>query len=149
MNSRTFVLIKPDGVRRGLIPEILSRFQKAGLAIVKIQSGVADEDLAAKHYSNLAGRPEGIMERNVAFISSAMTVAVILEGREAVARVRATCGTTEPLNAAPGTIRGDFGNDTFALANAQDRGLENLVHASDSPESARNEISLWFPTFPQ
>ena len=149
MKPRTFVLLKPDAVRRRLIPEILDRFQKAGLDIIKMQSGQCDDDLALKHYANLAERGAGIMERNAEFISSGMTVALILEGANAVARVRATIGATEPLKACPGTIRGDFGSDTILDANLGNRGLENLVHASDSDESAKAEIKLWFPTFPE
>jgi nucleoside-diphosphate kinase len=149
MKSRTFVLLKPDALRRRLIAEILDRLQKAGLDVIKIQSGHCDEETAFKHYANLADRGAGIMERNAHFISSGTTVALILEGPNAVARARATIGSTEPLKAAPGTIRGDLGSDTIADANKEDRGLENLVHASDSDESAQAEIKLWFPGFPQ
>ncbi len=146
---RTFALLKPDAVRRRLIPEILDRFQKAGLEIIKIQSGFCDEDIAFQHYADLADRGNGIMDRNAHFISSGMTVALILEGNNAVARARATIGSTEPLKASPGTIRGDFGSDTIGDADRERRGLENLVHASDSDKSAKSEIKLWFPGFPQ
>jgi nucleoside-diphosphate kinase len=139
------VLIKPDGVARNLIPEILHRFQQAGLKIEKMKMGTADEGLATKHYVDLKDRQD-IYWRNVNTLQEGPLVAVVFSGRNAILRARVTCGATEPIHGAqPGTIRGDFGNDTIHDADSEKRGLENLVHASDSAATAAREITLWFP----
>ena len=127
MNERTLVLIKPDGVQRLLAGRILSRFEERGLKLVHV-----GRDLAERHYAVHRDKPffAGLVE----FITSAPLVALALEGPNAIAVVRAINGATRPHEAAPGTIRGDF-----ALETAQ-----NIVHASDSPESAQAELDLWF-----
>jgi nucleoside-diphosphate kinase len=130
--EKTFVLVKPDGVQRGLIGEILSRLEKRGLKLVAAKFLQVPVSLAEKHYAIHKGKPfyDGLIK----YITSAPVMAMIFEGPEAVALVRQTMGLTNPLKAEPGTIRHDF-----AL-----RISRNLTHASDSPENAELEISLWF-----
>jgi nucleoside-diphosphate kinase len=130
--ERTLVLIKPDAVGRGLAGRILDRFEQRGLVIRGAKLVRVDRDLAGKHYAEHAEKP--FFGELVDFITSAPTLALVLEGEGAIATVRTTMGVTNPANAAPGTIRGDF-----ALSMP-----DNLVHGSDSPESAEREIALWF-----
>lgn len=133
MRQRTLVLVKPDGVRRRLVGEIIRRFEAKTYDIVAMRLMTVDEDLAKRHYEEHVQKP--FFPELLAFITSGPIVAMAIEGEEAVATIRAMMGTTNPLNAAPGTIRGDFGMIT----------TENLVHGSDSPESAARELSLFFP----
>jgi nucleoside-diphosphate kinase len=132
VSERTLVLIKPDAVGRGLAGRILDRFEQRGLVIRGAKLVRVDRDLAGKHYAEHAEKP--FFGELVDFITSAPTLALVLEGEGAIATVRTTMGVTNPANAAPGTIRGDF-----ALSMP-----DNLVHGSDSPESAEREIALWF-----
>jgi nucleoside-diphosphate kinase len=131
-SERTLVLVKPDGVQRQLIGRILSRYEDRGLKVVGLKLVRVDHELAERHYAAHRGKPffEGLVE----FIISAPLVALALEGPNAIAVVRAINGATRPHEAAPGTIRGDF-----ALETAQ-----NIVHASDGPDSAANELDIWF-----
>jgi nucleoside-diphosphate kinase len=133
MSQRTLVLIKPDAVRRGLIGNVLSRFESKGLAIVALEMRTIDGALADEHYSEHVDRDFYPPLR--AFVTSGPMLAAVLEGDEAIDVVRAINGATDGRKAAPGTIRGDL-----SLSNR-----ENLVHGSDSPESAEREIKLWFP----
>ncbi len=130
--ERTLVLVKPDAMQRGLAGEVLSRFERRGLRLVGLRLVHIDEALARRHYAEHEGKP--FMEGLVSFITSAPVVAAVLEGPRAVAAVRQTMGATDPLHAATGSIRGDL---------ALDLG-RNLVHGSDSPESAAREIALFF-----
>jgi nucleoside-diphosphate kinase len=130
--ERTLVLIKPDAVQRGLAGEILARFERRGLAIRGARLVQVDRALAEQHYAEHAEKP--FFGELVAFITSAPTLALALEGESAISVVRTTMGATNPTDAAPGTIRGDL-----ALAMP-----DNLVHGSDSPESAQRELQLWF-----
>ena len=132
MNERTLVLIKPDGVQRLLAGRILARYEERGLRIAGLKLMTVGRELAERHYAVHGAKPffRGLVE----FITSGPLVAAVLEGPNAIAVVRAMNGATRPHEAAPGTIRGDF-----ALETAQ-----NLVHASDSPETAVAEIDLWF-----
>ncbi len=130
--ERTLVLIKPDAVQRGLVGEILARFERRGLAIREARLVQVDRELAERHYAEHAEKP--FFDELVLFITSGPTLALALEGESAIAVVRTTMGATNPVNAAPGTIRGDL-----ALAMP-----DNLVHGSDSRESADREIGLWF-----
>ncbi len=134
MNERTLVLIKPDGVQRLLASRILARYEDRGLKLVGLKLMHVSSDLAERHYAVHSAKPffRGLVD----FITSAPLVAAVLEGPNAIAVVRAMNGATRPHEAAPGSIRGDF-----ALETAQ-----NLVHASDSPETAAAEIDLWFAT---
>jgi nucleoside-diphosphate kinase len=130
--ERTFIILKPDAVQRGLIGEIVSRFEHRGLKIVAMKFMQVDEELARKHYAVHEQRPffAGLIQ----YITSAPVVAMVVEGTNAIAAVRNTVGSTKPVEAAPGTIRADFGLEIG----------RNLVHASDGPETALSEIALWF-----
>jgi nucleoside-diphosphate kinase len=130
--ERTLVLIKPDAVQRKLAGRILDRFEQRGLAIRAARLLRVGVDLAEQHYAEHREKP--FFGELVEFITSSPTIALVLEGEGAIATVRTTMGATNPANAAPGTIRGDF-----ALSMP-----DNLVHGSDSPESAEREIALWF-----
>jgi nucleoside-diphosphate kinase len=133
MSQRTLVLLKPDAVRRGLVGQILSRFEAKGLSVVALELRQIDGEKADEHYAEHVERDFYPPLR--AFVTSGPLVAAVLEGDEAVEVVRALNGATDGRKAAPGTIRGDF-----SLSNR-----ENLVHGSDSPESAEREIKIWFP----
>src|SRR3954465_1091055 len=130
--ERTLVLVKPDGVRRALAGEILSRFGRRGLARREARLVTVTPELAGEHYAEHREKP--FFGELVAFITSSPTLALVLEGEGAIGSGRTTMGATNPQNAAPGTIRGDF---ALAMPN-------NLVHGSDAPESAAREIALWF-----
>ena len=130
--ERTLVLIKPDAVRRGLAGDILRRFEQRGLTIEEARLLTVDRSLAEEHYAEHAEKP--FFGELVEFITSGPTMALVLEGEGAIATVRTTMGATNPADAGPGTIRGDL-----ALSKP-----DNLVHGSDSPESAVREIGLWF-----
>lgn len=133
MTQRTFVLLKPDAVKRGLVGQILGRFEAKGLKIVALEQRAIDAAQADAHYAEHVERDFYPPLRD--FVTSGPLVAVVLEGDEAIEVVRLLNGSTDGRKAAPGTIRGDF-----SLSNR-----ENLVHGSDSPESAEREIALWFP----
>jgi nucleoside-diphosphate kinase len=130
--ERTLVLIKPDAVQRALAGEILARFEKRGLTLREAKLLTVDRSLAEEHYAEHAEKP--FYGELVEFITSGPTLALVLEGEGAIALVRTTMGATNPADAGPGTIRGDF-----ALSMP-----DNLVHGSDSAESAEREIALWF-----
>jgi nucleoside-diphosphate kinase len=131
--QRTLVLVKPDGVMKGLTGEIISRLEKKGLKIAAMRMLQMDKAMARKHYAIHDGKPffAGLVE----FITSGPIVAVVVEGDKSVEVVRKLMGETDPVKAAPGTIRGDYGLDIG----------ENLIHGSDSEENARTEIALFFP----
>jgi len=130
--ERTFVMIKPDAVQRGLIGEIISRFERKGIKIVAMKLLLVDKQLAEKHYDIHRGKP--FFEPTVEFITSSPVVAMVLEGNNVIETVRNMMGTTDPQKAAIGTIRGDFGQYIG----------RNIVHGSDSTENAEFEIKLWF-----
>ena len=132
MTERTLVLVKPDGVQRLLVGRIVGRFEDRGLKIVGLKLVRVDRSLAERHYAVHRGKP--FFEGLLAFITSGPLVAMVLEGPKAIAVVRSMVGATRPAEAAPGTIRGDL-----ALETAQ-----NLIHASDGPETATAEVALWF-----
>ncbi|TDD57371.1 nucleoside-diphosphate kinase [Kribbella antibiotica] len=136
MSQRTLVLLKPDTVRRGLVGEVLGRFESKGLSIVALEFRTIDGETADQHYAEHVERDFYPPLR--AFVTSGPLVAVVLEGDEAIEVVRALNGATDGRKALPGTIRGDL-----SLSNR-----ENLVHGSDSPESADREIKIWFPDLP-
>jgi nucleoside-diphosphate kinase len=131
--SRTLILIKPDAFERGLTGEVLDRFERKGLRITALTLLRADEEIANRHYAEHTDKP--FFGELVEFITRGPLVAAVLEGHEAVAAARQLIGATNPIEAAPGSIRGDYGLEvTF-----------NLVHGSDSDESAVREIGIWFP----
>ena len=131
--ERTLVLVKPDGVRRGLVGEIISRIERKGLTLVAGRFFTIDEALAGRHYAEHTEKP--FFSDLVSFITSGPVMALAVEGPDAIKVVRALMGPTNPIDAPYGTIRGDFATEiTF-----------NLIHGSDSPESATRELSLFFP----
>ena len=135
MTEKTLILVKPDGVERGLIGEILSRFETKGYVIEGLKMLQPTEELLAQHYAEHAGKP--FYHSLVDFMVSGPVVAAVLSGDRVIEGVRTMLGASDPTTAAPGTIRGDYGRDW-------DEGVQkNLVHASDSPESAAREIALW------
>ena len=135
--ERTLVLIKPDGVARALTGEILRRIEAKGYVLTALEVRHADRELLAQHYAEHEGKP--FYEPLVEFMLSGPIVAAVVTGNRVIEGFRSLAGTTDPTGAAPGTIRGDLGRD-WGLAVQQ-----NLVHGSDSPESAAAEIALWFP----
>lgn len=135
MSERTLVLIKPDGVQRQLIGEILSRIERKGLTIAALELRNVDDELARSHYAEHEDKP--FFGSLLEFITSGPVVAAVVEGPRAITAFRQLAGGTDPVEkATPGTIRGDFGLETQF----------NLVHGSDSAESAQREIGLWFPS---
>ncbi len=131
--DRTLILVKPDAFARNLTGEIISRFERKGLRIVALKHMTVTEELAKSHYAEHEGKP--FFGELVEFITSAPLVAMVLEGSEAVTAARQVIGATNPLEASPGSIRGDY-----AIAVGQ-----NMVHGSDSPESADREAAIFFP----
>ena len=130
--ERTLILVKPDGVQRGLIGEIIGRFERRGLKLVGMKFLQMTEELAGRHYGVHKERP--FYDILVEYITSGPVVAMVWEGNDAIAAARATMGGTKPVEAAPGTIRGDFGMDIG----------RNLVHGSDSPENGKKEVGFFF-----
>ncbi|WP_027717446.1 nucleoside-diphosphate kinase [Desulfovirgula thermocuniculi] len=130
--ERTFVMVKPDGVQRGLVGEIISRFEKRGLKIVGLKMMQVTRELAEAHYGEHRGKP--FFAPLVEYITSGPVVAMVLEGKNAVSVVREMMGATDPQKAAPGTIRAAYGLDIG----------RNVIHGSDGEESARREIALFF-----
>jgi len=168
--ERSLVLIKPDGVQRALIGEIISRFERPGFKIIAMKMMLASPEHAGKHYADDAAWLKSVGEKALAslvkkgittkddavtigrrirqqlmeFISMSPVVAFVLEGHGVIDKVRQIIGSTSPAAALPGTIRGDFALDSYGLADQSGRPIQNLIHASDSPESAAKEISIWF-----
>jgi nucleoside-diphosphate kinase len=134
VTERTLVLVKPDGVERKLVGEVLARIERKGLDIVALELRDVEREIAEQHYAEHDGKP--FFGDLLEFITSGPVVAAVVEGPRAIAAFRQLAGGTDPVaKATPGTIRGDFGLET----------QYNLVHGSDSPESAEREIKLWFP----
>lgn len=131
--QETLVLVKPDGVKKHICGEVISRFERKGLSIKAIKMIQVPEELAKKHYAEHEGK--GFFKALIDFITSRPVLAMVVEGENAVAAVRQLNGATNPLEAVPGSIRGDFATSID----------ENVVHASDAPETAAREIGLWFP----
>ena len=133
MSERTLVLVKPDGVARGLVGEVLGRIERRGYAIVALELRTLTPELAGRHYAEHRGKP--FFDELVTFITSAPLVAAVIEGPDVIEAWRTMMGATNPIKSAPGTIRGD-------LATVM---AENISHGSDSPESAAREIGIFFP----
>lgn len=131
--ERTFVMIKPDGIRRGLVGNIITRYEQKGLKITALKLMEVSETLARKHYAEHVSKP--FFPELIAYITSGPVIAMVLEGPNAIKLARIVNGATKVEDALPGTIRGDYATST----------TENLVHASDSSDSAKREIALWFP----
>ena len=135
--EKTLILVKPDGVRRGLVGEVISRIETKGYAIDALRMLQADAALLEKHYAEHVGKP--FYEPLVEFMMSGPIVAIIASGNRVIEGFRSLAGATDPTVAAPGTIRGDLARDQGTKV------LQNLVHGSDSPESAAREIQIFFP----
>jgi nucleoside-diphosphate kinase len=171
--ERTLVIIKPDGVQRSLIGEIIRRYERAGLKMIAMKMLTATEDMAVKHYYEVGGdawleevgrkaraayekkgltspfatnmdNGRAVMMNNAKYLSAGPVVAMIWQGNQATALVRKITGGTEPLTSDVGTIRGDFTLDTYSLADTDQRSVRNLIHASGNTEEAEKEIPIWF-----
>lgn len=135
-SEATLVLVKPDGVQRNLTGEVLARIERKGYTITALRMLVADRALLEQHYAEHVGKP--FFDPLVDFMASGPIVAARVEGARAIEGFRSLAGATDPTVAAPGTIRGDFGRDWGTTA------ILNIVHGSDSPESAERELAIWF-----
>jgi len=169
MIEKTLVLLKPDAVQRGLIGEITQRFERTGFKIVALKMCYASKEVAGQHYANDEAWLKSVGEKArktfeakgekidnvieagqrvrqmlIDFISMSPTVAMVLEGHDVINKVRSIVGETAPNKAMPGTIRGDYAFDSYGLADVSGRPIQNLIHASDSVDSAKREISIWF-----
>ncbi|MBI4146735.1 nucleoside-diphosphate kinase [Candidatus Woesearchaeota archaeon] len=170
MIDRTLVLLKPDAVQRALVGEIIQRFERTGFKVVGMKLCYASKETAGKHYADdeswlksvgektkksyeakgIAVKEDAmsigkrIRQQLMDFISMSPIVALVLEGHDVIGKVRVIVGDTAPNKAAPGTIRGDFAFDSYGLADTSGRPIQNLIHASDSQESAKREIGVWF-----
>ncbi len=146
--ERTLIILKPDAVKRSLVGEIISRFEKAGLKLVGIKMLQPDYDHYYHHYENISKmvsrRGKEAFEVTLAMMQEGPVIAVVLEGIKAVSLVRKMVGDTEPEKAAPGTIRGDFAHMGFEHSNKEGIGVPNVVHASGDPDEATAEITHWF-----
>lgn len=131
-SQQTFVMVKPDGVRRRLVGEVIRRIEAKGYDIREMRLMTVDESLAKKHYAEHVDKP--FFDELVSFVTSGPSIAMVVEGADAVAGLRQIMGATNPLDATPGSIRGDFATEI----------TRNIVHGSDSPESAEREINLFF-----
>ncbi len=172
-NERTLVIIKPDGVQRSLIGEIVKRYERVGLKMIALKMLVPTEKMAIKHYYEVGGdawleevgrkaaasyekkglkspfatfKENGIaiMKANAKYLSSGPVIAMVWQGNQAVALVRKITGGTEPLSSDVGTIRGDYTLDTYQMADLDQRSIRNLIHASGTTEEAEKEIPIWF-----
>ncbi|OGN09046.1 MAG: nucleoside-diphosphate kinase [Candidatus Yanofskybacteria bacterium RIFCSPHIGHO2_02_FULL_39_10] len=144
--QRTLVLLKPDVIHRGIVGEVLHRFERVGAKMVGMKMLVSDKDTAMKHYTEDITRRRGEKVRNmmIEMLTSGPVIAVVFEGVEIVEVVRKLVGATEPKAAVPGTIRGDFSHVSFGYADTRGIGIFNLIHASSSPEESEVEIAVWF-----
>jgi len=146
--EKTLVVFKPDAVQRGLVGEILSRFEKVGLKIVATKMIAPNKDHYYKHYEEIGKmitrRGEDTFNVTLEMMLTGPVIAMVFEGIEAVALVRKLVGPTEPKSAQPGTIRGDFSHMSFGYGDKAHKGIPNLIHASGDPEEAEQEISHWF-----
>ena len=146
--EQTLVVFKPDALQRGLVGEILTRFERVGLRIVATKMLAPDKEHYYKHYEEIgklktrAG--EQIFNITLEMMGSGPVIAIVLEGVEAVALVRKLVGSTEPKSSVPGTIRGDYSHMSYGYADNQKKGIPNLIHASGDPAEAEQEISHWF-----
>lgn len=149
MIQYTLILVKPDGVRRALTGEILTRFERAGLKIIALKMVQVSRDLAESHYTyeDIALKHgEKVRNRLLKYIVEGPLVAAVLEGCLSIEVVRKLAGSTEPRAALPGTIRGDYCHHSYALCEAADQPIHNVIHASANEEDAEREIALWFTT---
>lgn len=146
MIQRSLVLLKPDALDRGIVGEIVTRFERVGAKLVGMKLLVSEKDTAMKHYTDdlAQRRGEKVRQLMVEMLTSGPILAIALEGVEMVEVVRKMIGATEPKSAAPGTIRGDYAHVSFKYADEKQIGVFNLIHASGSPEEAEVELGVWF-----
>ena len=146
--ERTLILLKPDALQRGICGEIITRFERVGLKMVGAKMVQPDLDHYFHHYENISKmisrRGQKAFDVTMDLMLRGPVLAIVLEGVEAVSHVRKMVGTTEPKEAAPGTIRGDYAHLSFAHADKEDTGLPNIIHASGDPKEAAEEIAHWF-----
>ncbi len=142
MVEKTLVLVKPDGVQRGIVGEVVSRFEKVGLKIVAMKMVQVDKDFAKQHYAEHVEKP--FYPGLESIITMGPVVAMALEGVDAIELVRKMVGATEPKSAAPGTIRGDLSHVSYSYADNKGIGIKNVVHASADKGDAEKELGLWF-----
>ena len=144
--QRTLVLLKPDSINRGIVGEILQKFERVGAKMIGLKLLQCDENTAMCHYTEDVSRRcgEHIRKLMISMLTSSPVVAIVLEGVEIVEVVRKLVGETEPKKAAPGTIRGDYAHVSYAYSDAKKIGVFNLIHASANPEEAKTEIDVWF-----
>jgi nucleoside-diphosphate kinase len=142
-SERTLVLVKPDGVQRQLVGQILARFEAANLSITALELRYPEQSHVEEHYQE--HQDKAFFEPLVEYLTDSPVVAAVLAGEDAVNTTRRIIGDTDPTNAAAETIRGELGTDSMDQADAEGRALRNLVHASADPEDAAREIPLWFP----
>jgi len=140
--ERTLVLIKPDGVERNLIGEIIRRFESGGLKVRDMKMVAPKKEFVETHYAMHKGKP--FFDLLIKYLANRQVVAIILEGKDAVALVRKIVGATDPSKADKGTIRGDLGNDSRERADKEHRSIYNLIHASGTKDEAEVELKLWF-----
>ncbi len=140
--EKTFVMIKPDGIQRQIVGELITRFEKVGLKIIGMKFIHVDANFSKKHYNEHIEKSfyPGLEE----LLTSGPVIAMVLEGVKSIELVRKMVGTTEPAKAEPGTIRGDYAHMNYSRADNSGRAIPNLIHASDSKEGAEKEIKLWF-----
>jgi nucleoside-diphosphate kinase len=146
--TRTLIVCKPDAVRRGLVGEILGRFEKTGIKIIASKVATPDQDFYHKHYETigtlLTRKNQGIFDNTLKMMMQGPVVAFVLEGVDVIENVRKIVGATEPKSALPGTIRGDFAHTSYGYADNMNIGIENLIHASADEKEGPQEIELWF-----
>lgn len=146
--QRSLVLFKPDTVQRGIVGEILSRFERLGLKIIGVKMVEPDEKQYFKHYEEIgqliSRRGQDAFEAAMDYMTLGPVIAMVFEGVEAVPVIRKIVGTTEPWSAQPGTIRGDYAHISFGYANPRHKAIPNLIHASGNLEEAKQEIAIWF-----
>ncbi len=143
--ERSLVLLKPDAVQRGLMGNIISRFENAGFKIVGSKMVWIDQEFGKKHYFDVAERRgQKVLDLLLGFMTTGPVMAFCIEGINAVENVRKMVGGTEPKSALPGTIRGDFSHISFAHADKEGKAIKNLIHASGNVEEAQEEVKLWF-----
>lgn len=144
--ERTLILLKPDALDRGVVGEIVTRFERVGVKVVGMKMLLSEKDTAMRHYTEDLARRRGeaIRQLMIDMLTAGPIVALVLEGVEMVELARKMVGETEPKKAAPGTIRGDYSHVSYKYSDAKKIGVFNLIHASASPEEAETEINVWF-----
>jgi nucleoside-diphosphate kinase len=146
--ERSLVIFKPDAVQRGIVGEILTRFERVGLKIVGTKMASPDAEHYAKHYEEIGKLKtrigETVYNNTLEMMAEGPVIAVVLEGVEAAALIRKLVGSTEPKSSAPGTIRGDYSHVSYAYSDAANKALRNIIHASGDADEAKQEIALWF-----